>query len=220
MKALPSLRHLFAFALALLAVSCGGSSSNTAANQKPSEGASSKFVNPFPAGTYDNFKADPGYPLTSKIWKDDELLDKTDASNSHIIISIAKQRGFLYNGDQIVMDYPVSTGTESHPTPAGKYSILEKQVDKASNSYGKIYDAEGKLVNGNADIRTDKVPEGGKFEGAPMPYWMRLTWDGIGHHVGQVPRYPASHSCVRGPRSVMPIIFSKTKLGTSIEIQD
>ena len=29
------------------------------------------YVNPFPPGTYSNFKADPGYPKTYKTWKND-----------------------------------------------------------------------------------------------------------------------------------------------------
>jgi hypothetical protein len=170
-------------------------------------------------GTYENFTADPSYPKTYNVWRNTEVLDRTDGTNARLIISLSKQRGILMNGDQVAMDYPVSTGRKSHPTPAGKYTVLEKITAKASNTYGKIYDAEGNLINGDADLRIDPVPEGGKFAGAPMPYWMRLTWDGIGHHIGVVPRYPASHACIRGPRSIMPIVFSKVKIGTPVSLE-
>lgn len=123
------------------------------------------------------------------------------------------------NGDEVAMDYPVSTGRSKYPTPSGEYRIVEKMKDKRSNLYGKIYGANGSLVNGDANMREDKVPEGGKYVGASMPYWMRFTWDGIGHHVGRVPRYPASHGCIRGQRSIMPTVYSKVKVGTPVTIQ-
>jgi len=176
-------------------------------------------INPFEEGTYDHFKADPGYPKTSNVWKNEDLLAKTNAENSKLVISIPLQRGFLMNGEDVAIDYPISSGRKSHPTPTGEYKILEKEADKRSNAYGKIYDAEDNVVNSDADSRKDEIPEGGKFVGASMPYWMRLTWDGVGHHIGRVPRYPASHACIRGPRSVMPTVFKKTKLGTPVTVE-
>jgi hypothetical protein len=75
------------------------------------------------------------------------------------------------------------------------------------------------LVHGDADITLDAVPEGGRFVGAPMRYWMRLTYDGVGHHIGPVKRYPASHACIRGPSQVMPIVYSKIKEGTRVIVE-
>jgi lipoprotein-anchoring transpeptidase ErfK/SrfK len=92
-------------------------------------------------------------------------------------------------------------------------------VDKRSNRYGRIYDAEGDCVESDADILKDAVPEGGRFEGAPMRYWMRLTNDGIGHHVGPVKRYRASHGCIRGPASAVPIVHKKVKPGTPVVVE-
>ena len=174
-------------------------------------------VNPFEPGTYEHFKAEPDYPKTSKVWKDEIVLSQTNSTNARILISLKEQRGFLLNGPDVAMDYPVSTGKKSRPTPPGDYTILEKIVDKSSNAYGKVYDAEGTRISGK-ETPAD-VPEGGKFVGAPMPYWMRLTWDGVGHHVGNVPRYPASHACIRGPRKIMPTIYRKVKVGTPVSVQ-
>lgn len=178
-----------------------------------------KPINPYPAGTYDHFKADPTYPKTHGVWKNDELLSRTGPENSHIKIDLATQRGFLMNGDEVVMDYPICSGIESRPTPTGTFYILEKVVDKRSNRYGKFYDAAGEIVNGNADVILDPLPEGGRFEGAEMHYWMRLTNDGVGHHIGPVRRYPASHACVRGPSKTIPIVYSKVKEGTRVDIE-
>ena len=208
------LAQFAAAAAALLLASC--------ANQKPTTAAKKegeKFVNPYPAGTYDNFKAEPTYPKTYNVWKNDELLSRTNAENSSIKVNLELQRAYLYNGEEIVMDYPICSGIPDRPTPTGTFYILEKVVDKKSNKYGKMLDAAGEVVNGNADMGIDPVPEGGRFEGASMRYWMRLTNDGVGHHIGPVKRRPASHACVRGPSATIPVVYSKVKIGTRVIIE-
>jgi hypothetical protein len=208
-----NLARCLATVAALLLANC--------ANQKPvaTTDKNGNPINPYPVGTYDHFKADPSYPKTHSVWKNEELLSRTDASNSHIKIDLATQRGFLMNGDEVVIDYPICSGVKSRPTPTGTFYILEKIVDKSSNRYGKILDASGDVVNGDADALQDPIPEGGKFVGAPMKYWMRLTNDGVGHHIGPVRRYPASHACVRGPSKTIPTVYSKVKEGTRVVIE-
>lgn len=208
-----NLARCVAAATALLLANC--------AHQKPAPqiGKDGKPINPYPVGTYDHFKAEPTYPKTYNVWKNEELLSRTGPENSHIKIDLASQRGMLMNNDEVVMDYPICSGIKSRPTPTGTFYILEKVVDKRSNRYGKFYDADGEIVNGNADVILDPLPEGGRFEGAEMHYWMRLTQDGVGHHIGPVRRYPASHACVRGPSKTIPIVFSKVKEGTRVDIE-
>jgi hypothetical protein len=191
------------------------------ANQKPiaKTDKDGKPINPYPAGTYDHFKAEPTYPKTHSVWKNEELLSQTNAGNSYIKIDLGTQRGLLMNGEEVVIDYPICSGTKSRPTPTGTFYIMEKIVDKSSNRYGRIYDAEGECVNSDADAVLDTIPEGGKFVGAPMKYWMRLTNDGVGHHIGPVRRYPASHACVRGPSGTIPTVYSKVKEGTQVIIE-
>ncbi len=178
-----------------------------------------EYKNPHQPGTYEFFVGETGYPKTYDSWTNSELLAVTNPSNSWLKIELATQRGILMNGDQVVIDYPICSGRKSHPTPPGNYKILEKIVDKSSNKYGRIYDAEGNVVNGDADVTKDPIPEGGKFVGAPMRYWMRLTGDGIGHHIGPVKRHPVSHACIRGPQKMMPIIYSKLKVGSKVVVE-
>ncbi|MBN8456293.1 MAG: L,D-transpeptidase [Verrucomicrobia bacterium] len=211
--ALPILR-IAAAASALLLASCA-----TKTTPPPTTDASGKFVNPYPPGTYEHFTAEPTYPKTYSIWKNEELLAKTNPENSSLRILTGKQRGLLMNGEDIVMDYPICSGRNGYETPKGEYRISEKVVDKRSNRYGRIYDSEGDCVNSDADILKDQVPEGGRFEGAAMRYWMRLTNDGIGHHIGPVKRYRASHGCIRGPGSAVPIVHNKVKLGTKVVVE-
>ena len=199
--------------------SCGPTASPTKANPKVVKPLKAVFINPHKAGTYAHFKANPSYPKTYNVYKNSSLLAATNSGNSKVIIDLSLQRGFLMNGNQVAMDYPVSTGTSKHPTPTGSFRIMEKIKDKRSNLYGKIVDANGKTVKSSADSREDKVPEGGEFIGAPMEHWMRLTGDGIGMHKGNVPRYPASHGCIRNPGAVVPIVFSKVRPGTLVTIK-
>lgn len=205
--------RLAAAGVLLLLASC--------ASQKPvaTTDKDGKPINPYPPGTYEHFKAEPTYPKTYSVWKNEQLLSRTDASNSHIKIDLKTQRGFLMNGEEVVIDYPICSGVKSRPTPTGTFHIMEKIVDKSSNLYGKIVDAEGKVVNSDADALKDPIPEGGKFIGAPMRYWMRLTSDGVGHHIGPVRRYPASHACIRGPSGTIPIVYSKVRTGTRVVVE-
>lgn len=204
--------------LAILATSCGNLGGPPTPNPDQVKPLTAEFVNPYPPGTYENFTAEPSYRKTYKVYRDESLLSQTNGGNSSILVNLSTQRAQLMNGEEVAMDYPISSGKRKYRTPAGSYRIIEKLKDKRSNLYGKIYDANGTLVKSDADTREDKVPEGGKYVGASMPYWMRMTNTGIGHHVGRVPRYAASHGCIRGPRSALPTVFSKVKIGTPVVV--
>ncbi|MEO0017030.1 MAG: hypothetical protein RLZZ522_313 [Verrucomicrobiota bacterium] len=210
-------RHSIRFSaplLALLLASCA-----TTKKPLPTTDANGKFINPYPPGTYEHFTTERTYPKTYSVWKNSELLARTDATNSIVRIDLAKQRGLLMNGEDIVMDYPICSGRKGHETPPGEFTILEKVVEKRSNRYGRIYDVTEDCVESDADITKHAVPEGGRFEGASMRYWMRLTNDGIGHHIAPVRRYPASHACIRGPANAIPIVYSKVALGTKVTVE-
>lgn len=201
---------------AALLSSCG-----TPGTPNPNQTAPLKalHVNPHQPGTYAHFRAQKGYPRNYGIWKNEAVLARTNASNSSIRIDLSAQRGYLMNGSELAMDYPIASGRSKYPTPTGNFRILEKiKSGKRSSTYGKIYDADGKLVNSNADSRKDPVPEGGRYSGASMPYWMRITWDGIGMHRGRVPRYPASHGCIRTYSKAVATVYAKTRVGTRVSV--
>lgn len=115
----------------------------------------------------------------------------------------------------------LATGLPKYATPTGSFKILEKVVDKHSNLWGVIKDEYGTTVNSDARNGRDPVPPGGRFMGAQMPYWMRLTNSGIGMHVGVIPQpgLPASHGCIRLPRGFAIELFSVVKLGTPVTIR-
>ncbi|HCN77561.1 MAG TPA: hypothetical protein DIT13_10265 [Verrucomicrobiales bacterium] len=137
-----------------------------------------------------------------------------------IKINVDEQKARLYHGeDEIGWTY-VASGITSFPTPVGEFKILEKVADKVSNLYGKGYDANGKLVNSDFKQGRDLLPPGGRFEAAKMTYFMRLTGDGVGMHIGPIPRpgRRASHGCIRLPSGIAGTMFRNTSVGTPVTI--
>jgi len=159
----------------------------------------------------------------SKGWKyrtfrNQTQLAKATPENLSVEISLGEQRGLLLVNGAIAMDFPVASGKRSHPTPEGEYKILGKQKDYSSNLYGKIVDAEGTVVVSDADTRSHLPAEGQTFVGSRMPYWMRLTNNGVGMHVGYVPGHPASHGCIRLKRDVAIQLFELLQIGTPVTV--
>ena len=136
-----------------------------------------------------------------------------------ITINLTEQKAYFFRGNQVVGVALVATGKEGYDTPAGTFRIIEKVRDKHSDTYGYLYDAAGNVVSYDADIRVDAVPPGGRFEGAPMPCWMRIT-GAIGMHQGPipVPGSPASHGCIRTSKLVIEPFFEAARVGMPVRI--
>jgi lipoprotein-anchoring transpeptidase ErfK/SrfK len=107
-----------------------------------------------------------------------------------IMISIDKQQLTLYSGSHPIAHTRVSTGTPSHPTPTGVFSVIQKDRWHRSNLYGD----------------------------APMFYMQRITWSGVAMHQGVVPNHPASHGCIRLPEAFAKQLWGTTKLGVRVII--
>jgi lipoprotein-anchoring transpeptidase ErfK/SrfK len=113
-----------------------------------------------------------------------------EATNLRIIAVLDIQRIYVFDGDTLVAFSTMSTGTKSHPTPAGVFNILQKNIDHKSNLYSN----------------------------APMPYMQRLTWDGIALHAGHNPGYPASHGCIRLPLAFAKALYQVTKMDQPVVV--
>ncbi len=107
-----------------------------------------------------------------------------------IIVSLPKQRVYVYRNGILIGSAPCSTGKEGYETPTGVFTILEKEEEHYSNTY----------------------------DNAPMPLMERLTWDGVALHAGNLPGYPASHGCVRLPRAFAEKLYGVTQIGTPVII--
>jgi len=109
-----------------------------------------------------------------------------------IVISLGEQRLKVYDSQGVVASSPISSGTRSHPTQPGIFSVLEKNRTHFSNLYYS----------------------------APMPNMQRLTWSGVALHAGHLPGYPASHGCIRLPHAFSKQLFSMTNVGTRVIVND
>jgi lipoprotein-anchoring transpeptidase ErfK/SrfK len=107
-----------------------------------------------------------------------------------IAISISSQRLTLFHDGVPVAHSPVSTGTASHPTPTGVFSVIEKDRFHRSNLYGN----------------------------APMFFMQRVTWSGVAMHEGVLPGHAASHGCIRLPTEFAARLWPTTKLGVRVVI--
>lgn len=148
------------------------------------------------------------------------VLDRATSENTTVLVSLGKQRAFLMVNDEIAIDTPISSGKRSAMTPKGSFTILQKNKDHRSSIYGSFVNRSGHVIRSGVSTKSDSAPSGTTFRGAPMKYFMRLTWDGIGMHVGELPGYPASHGCIRLPDDIAALIYDRVKLGTPVRVTD
>jgi lipoprotein-anchoring transpeptidase ErfK/SrfK len=146
------------------------------------------------------------------------ILQQVTPDNAHVIVSLTKQRAYLMIGEEIAIDSPISSGKRGHTTPSGSFSVLEKDKDHHSSLYGDYKDTSGRTVRGGVSARIDSAPSGTHFVGASMKWFMRLTGEGVGMHVGILPGYPASHGCVRMPEPAAAAFYAHVKVGTPVRV--
>jgi hypothetical protein len=106
------------------------------------------------------------------------------------IVSIKSQQVTIYDADGWIFRAPVSTGIKGRETPAGIFSVVEKDKDHHSNLYDDAW----------------------------MPNMERITWSGIALHGGPLPGYAASHGCIRMPYDFAEKLFGKTQIGMRVII--
>jgi lipoprotein-anchoring transpeptidase ErfK/SrfK len=147
-----------------------------------------------------------------------EVLAKITADNAHVIVSLTKQRAYLMTGEEIAIDSPISSGKRGHTTPNGSFTVLEKDKDHHSSLYGDYKDSSGRTVRGGISAHIDAAPSGTHFVGASMKWFMRLTGEGVGMHVGILPGYPASHGCIRMPEPAAAQFYAHVKVGTPVRV--
>ncbi|MBA2436213.1 MAG: L,D-transpeptidase family protein [Chthoniobacterales bacterium] len=148
------------------------------------------------------------------------LLEQVTPQKARVRVSLSKQRAYLLMGDEVVIDSPISSGKRARPTPTGSYRISQKDKDHRSNIYGDFVDSSGRTVRRGVSSRIDSAPSGTHFVGSPMTWFMRLTDDGVGMHVGILPGYPASHGCIRMPSVAAEMFYRYVKVGTPVVVAD
>ena len=146
------------------------------------------------------------------------VLAQMTPDNASVLVSLSRQRAYAYAGNQLAIDTPISSGKKAGFTPTGNFTIMEKDPNHRSNIYGNFVDSKGRVVRAGVSARIDSAPSGTHYQGAPMFYFMRLTSEGVGMHIGILPGYPASHGCIRMPAEIAPQIYARVKLGTPVQV--
>jgi hypothetical protein len=136
----------------------------------------------------------------------------------HITINLGEQKAYFYKGDQLVGISILSTGREGFGTPSGSFRIQQKDRDHVSSRFGDYVDAKtGEVIKKDIDRDKDPMPKGAKYDGAKMPFFMRVQ-GGVGMHEGFLPGYPASHGCIRMPGFMAEAFFRNVEVGTPVSI--
>ena len=149
-----------------------------------------------------------------------DLLKQATPDTAHIVVSIPKQRAYLMIREEIVADAPVSSGKRGHETPRGHFTVMEKDPNHHSSLYGDFVDGSGRVVRAGVSAHIDSAPSGTHFAGAAMKWFLRLTGEGVGMHIGILPGYPASHGCIRESVDGAKLFYDHAKVGTPVEIGD
>lgn len=147
------------------------------------------------------------------------LLAGMRPGDARVVVSLGKQRAYLLAGENLVVDSPISSGKRGHTSPSGSFSVLEKDPNHHSTVYGDFVDSSGRVVRAGVSMHIDSAPSGTRFEGSAMSWFMRLTDEGVGMHVGILPGYAASHGCIRMPSDAAKIFYDHVKVGTPVEVQ-
>ncbi len=135
-----------------------------------------------------------------------------------IAIKLSEQKAYFYKGDQLVGISIISTGREGFGTPSGSFKIQQKDRDHVSSRFGDyVSAATGEVIRKDIDRDKDPMPKGAKYDGAKMPFFMRVN-GGVGMHEGFLPGYPASHGCIRMPGFMAESFFNNVSVGTPVSI--
>jgi len=149
-----------------------------------------------------------------------DLLKQATPENTRIVVSIPKQRAYLMIREEIVADAPVSSGKRGHETPRGHFTVMEKDPNHHSSLYGDFVDGSGRVVRAGVSAHIDSAPSGTHFAGAAMKWFLRLTGEGVGMHIGILPGYPASHGCIRESVDGAKLFYDHAKVGTPVDVGD
>lgn len=175
--------------------------------------SSTQYLGPNGAIITKNSQMTKNYAESISYWDGDGI-----PGAPSIVVSLGQQKASFYKGGKLVGVSAISSGREGHPTPPGNYKIIEKKEQHRSNLYGNYVDDAGNVLVAGVGIKIDPMPPGARFEGAPMPYWMRLTPSGVGLHAGFLPGVPDSRGCIRLPENMAQKFFANAPLGTPVTV--
>jgi len=124
----------------------------------------------------------------------DYIWDDANVPDGPIVITIdlKAQTLSVFRGGYEIGVSVILYGADDKPSPLGVYPILQKDADHYSNLY----------------------------DNAPMPYMLRLTWDGVAVHGSDVQYGEATHGCIGVPTAFAKKLFGQAKKGDIVIITD
>lgn len=153
-------------------------------------------------------------PQPAGHWYDEDV-----PGSPKIVVHLGEQKAYFYKGTHLVGESTVSTGKPGFGTPPGHYHIVSKDRNHVSSEFGDYIDDEGNVVKSNIDVRKDSRPPGTHFDGARMPYCMHFN-GGYAMHEGYVPKFAASHGCIRLPRGMAEHFYAAAPEGTPVIVKE
>lgn len=111
-------------------------------------------------------------------------------------VSISEQRLRAWQGEILVMETNISSGKPGHSTPRGSFKAGPA---KSAMHYSRLYN------------------------NAPMPWSVQINGHVFIHGYRSVPRYPASHGCIRMPikrgNNAAKYFYEWVDLGTPVHVK-
>lgn len=105
-----------------------------------------------------------------------------------LVVNLTEKRVYVYRSGLRIGVATISSGKKGKETPTGVFTILQKDKDHRSN----------------------------KYDSAPMPYMLRLTWDGVALHAGSVGA--DSHGCIHLPTEFARLLFNAASTGINVVV--
>lgn len=108
-----------------------------------------------------------------------------------IVVDLRARTLSVYRNGVEIGRSSIVYGYDDKPTPLGAFAILQKKARHISNLYN-----------------------------APMPWMMRLTWDGVAIHASEMADDKATHGCIGVPNEFAETLFALAGMGTRVVIND
>ena len=163
---------------------------------------------------------------------------ESNSQNNEIIVDISEQRLYLYNNDNLVQSFPVSTSKygegqieNSFKTPLGLHEIKEKIGDKAQintiftarENTNKIAEIQINPNDTEYDFVTSRILwldglENGINRGAGVDSYSRYIYIHGTHEEGLIGQ-KASHGCIRMFNNDVIDLFYMVSEGTKVQIR-
>jgi len=133
-----------------------------------------------------------------------DLMGKISENKKRIIVSRSEQMLYAYDGDELFMKEPISTGVELTPTPRGNFTIFKKMPSR--------------YMQGPIPGITERY-----YDLPGVPWNLYFTYQGAvihGTYWHENFGKPSSNGCVNLPPEKAEKLYNWTEVGTRVIVRD